>query len=164
MFNTKKDNPLEDPRLKEIYDRWLQNGIDEDDALKYLQQFGGRPDIEYLPYIDKITEQAYQNVLNDPKNLLPENMYKLMKKLPFLENLFIGTTVDWEFKRMINKSPYIPIDTYNIARQGQWGADLIYMGDTTGYDGYFWVDISTKKQADNHFDKYHNNGYVTPYR
>ncbi len=76
----KKDNPLEDPRLKEIYDRWLQNGIDEDDALKYLQQFGGRPDIEYLPYIDKITEQAYQNVLNDPKNLLPENMYKLMKK------------------------------------------------------------------------------------
>ena len=74
MFNTKKDNPLEDPRLKEIYDRWLQNGIDEDDALKYLQQFGGRPDIEYLPYIDKITEQAYQNVLNDPKNLLPENM------------------------------------------------------------------------------------------
>ena len=87
-----------------------------------------------------------------------------MKKLPFLENLFIGTAVDWEFKRMINKSPYIPIDTYNIARQGQWGADLIYMGDTTGYDGYFWVDISTKKQADNHFDKYHNNGYVTPYR
>ena len=33
-------HPLEDPRLKEIYDKWLENGINEDDAVKYLQQYG----------------------------------------------------------------------------------------------------------------------------
>ena len=42
----KVDDPLGDPKLKEIYDKWLQNGIDKQEALKYLQQFGGRPDVE----------------------------------------------------------------------------------------------------------------------
>ena len=160
----KVDDPLGNPKLKEIYDKWLQNGIDKQEALKYLQQFGGRPDVEYLPYIDKLAEQAYQNVLNDPQNLLPKKMYDIMQKVPFLKDAFIGTAVDWEFKKLIEQSVYIPDGMYSITRQGQWGADLIYMGNSNGNKGYFWVDITTKKQADYHFNKYYNNGYVTPYR
>lgn len=160
----KVEDPLADPRLKEIYDEWVKYGIDESDALEYLQKFGKRPDIEYLPYIDELTELAYQNVLKDKNNLLPEKMYNLMQKLPFLRDAFIGTAVDWEFKRLIRESSYIPPGTYYITGQGAWGADLIYMGDTTGFEGYLWVDITTTKQADKHFGKYYNHGYVTPYR
>ena len=160
----KRDNPLEDPRLKEIYDKWLENGINEDDALKYLQQFGGRPDVEYLPYIDKITEQAYQNVLSHPKNKLTVKMFEVMQKLPFLRNAFIGTAVDWEFKSLIGRCPYIPKDAYYITGHGQWGADLIYRYEVSEKTGYYWVDITTEKQAQRHFNTYRNNGYVTPYR
>ena len=56
----KVDDPLENPELKDIYDRWIQKEMDKDKALEYLQKFGGRPDVEYLPYIDDLTEQAYQ--------------------------------------------------------------------------------------------------------
>lgn len=67
-------------------------------------------------------------------------------------------------KRLIRESSYIPPGTYYITGQGAWGADLIYMGDTTGFEGYLWIDITTTKQADKHFGKYYNHGYVTPYR
>ena len=68
----KKENPLEDPKLKEIYNKWIADGISDADAMEYLRRFGSRPDIEYLPYIDKLADQAYQNVLADKNNLLPK--------------------------------------------------------------------------------------------
>ena len=54
-------------------------------------------------------------------------MFDLMQKIPFLRDAFIGTAVDWEFKSLIERCPDIPNDAYSITRQGQWGADLIYI-------------------------------------
>nr|WP_296464164.1 RHS repeat-associated core domain-containing protein [uncultured Acetatifactor sp.] len=84
----KVDDPLEDPKLKKIYDKWLKDGIDKQEALKYLQQFGGRPDIEYLPYIDEYTRQAYAYVQGmSDEQLLSAKQLEALKTQPYLEML-----------------------------------------------------------------------------
>lgn len=158
------DNPLDDPKLKDIYDRWHQNGIDEAEALEYLRRFGNRPDVEYLPYIDRLTKEAYQNVLADEHYLLPETMYELLQEKPYLRDPFIGSAVDWEFKRLVDKSPYIPEGTYSVTPHGAWGADLYFVEVGKNRGELYWIDITTNKQAQRHFSHYVGNGYVTPYR
>ena len=160
----KKDNPLEDENLKAIYDKWIKSGISEEEALKYLQKFGSRPDIEHLPYIDQLAVQAYQNVLSQENYGLPPSMYELLDEKPYLKDAFIGTAVDWEFKKLVKESAFIPEEIYTITKQGVYGADLIYAGDMKGFEDQVWVDLTTKKQADRHFSHYKGNGYVTAYR
>lgn len=160
----KKDNSLDDPTLKKIYDKWTSTGITEVEALEYLQKYGSRPDVEYLPYIDQLADQAYQNVLAKKDYGLPPSMHELLESKPYLKDAFIGTAVDWEFKKLIRNSPYIPKGTYKITGQGLPGADLIFEGDLKGFKEEVWVDITTSKQANRHFGHYKNNGYVTAYR
>ncbi len=160
----KKDNPLEDENLKAIYDKWIKSGISEEEALKYLQKFGSRPDIEHLPYIDQLAAQAYQNVLSQKNYGLPPSMYELLDEKSYLKDAFIGTAVDWEFKKLVKESAFIPEEIYTITKQGVYGADLIYAGDMKGFEDQVWVDLTTKNQADRHFGHYKGNGYVTAYR
>lgn len=85
-----------------------------------------------------------------------------MDKLPFLEDAFIGTIVDAEFKSMVYNSPFIPSDAYFITPQGAYGADLIYK--KSSIEGEYWVDITTQKQAGKHFEYYKGFRFVTAYR
>ena len=160
--NYKKDKPLDDPKLKAIYDKWRNDGFTHNEALDFLTKYGNRPDIEYLIYLNKYAEDAYQTVLAAPGHGFTGKMQKAFQRVPFLRNVFIGTMVDGEFKRLVESSPYIPDGTYAITKQGQFGADLIYL-KSTGV-GEYWVDITTTKQADRHFKHYKGYGFVTAYR
>lgn len=118
----KVDDPLENPRLKEIYDKWLKDGIDQQEALKYLQQFGGRPDIEYLPYIDEYTRQAYAYVQGmSDEQLLSAKQLEVLKELPFFREAYIGSEIDKRFKDLVKNGRQIPPGTYEIIPVGAKG-------------------------------------------
>lgn len=117
-----------DPKLREIYDRWLENGIDKDEAFKYLQQFGGRPDVEYLPYIDKYTEEAYAFVQGkSDEELLSPRQLEVLETDPYLRDAFIGSEIDKKFKTLVEQGGMISQGTYDIVWPGNSGADLYYM-------------------------------------
>ena len=153
-------NPLNNPSLDKIYKNWVADGIDPADALEYLTKFGNRPDIEFLPYIDQYTAQAYQYIQNLGINALSSKQQKVLKILPFFKDAFLGSEIDKMFKNLVEISSKIPQGTYHITKVGQKGADLYYLQQGSNW----WIDITTRKQAQAHFSKYNDDGYVTPYR
>ena len=159
--NYSKEKPLDDPRLKSIYDKWIADGISEEIALDYLTKYGGRPDVEYLIDIDRFTDQAYQAVLNDFKSngnsIFSTAAQKALENHPWLGKMFLGTAIDKEFKYLVRSSNLNNV--YEITLQGLPGADLYFKSDSN-----YWVDITTSGAADKHFNKYKSNGYVAAYR
>ena len=173
----KKDKPLEDPKLKKIYDKWISSGISENEAIQYLEKFGNRPDVEFLPYIDKLAIEAYQNVLSKKDYGLSRAQIEKATEKPFLYPMYVGSEVDKEFKRLLQESPNIPKDAYYITKIGLEGEDLIFRGVGSPKSDYIlnqktgemesvkvWVDLTTQKDANAHFYQYKGNGYVAPYR
>jgi len=84
----------------------------------------------------------------------------VLKILPFFKDAFWGSEIDKKFKNLVEISPKIPQGTYHITKVGQEGADLYYLQQGSNW----WIDITTRKQAQAHFNKYNDDGYVTPYR
>ena len=84
----------------------------------------------------------------------------MLKILPFFKDAFLGSEIDKRFKKYVKKSTKIPKGTYHITWVGQKGADLYYLQQGSNW----WIDITTRKQAQAHFNKYNDDGYVTPYR
>ncbi len=156
----KKENPLEDSKLKEIYNKWIADGISDADAMEYLRRYGSRPDIEYLPYIDKYTKEAYAYVqgLSD-EELLSARQLEVLKSEPYLRDAFIGSEIDKKFKDFIRTGGQIPTGTYEIVPIGTKGADLYFM--VNGERSSYWIDITTQRQASAHFSLYKEDGYVT---
>ena len=153
-------NPLNNPSLDKIYKNWIADGIDPADALEYLTKFGNRPDIEFLPYIDQYTAQAYQDILSKGDAAFTTRQLEVLEDQPYLRDAFTGSEIDKKFKNLVETSPKIPQGTYYITKVGQDGADLYYMQRYSNW----WIDITTKNQAKVHFNTYSGNGYVTPYR
>lgn len=135
----KVDDPLADSRLKEIYKKWIADGISDADAMEYLRRFGGRPDVEYLPYIDKYTKEAYAYVqgLSD-EELLSARQLEVLKSEPYLRDAFIGSEIDKKFKVLIRTGGQIPIGTYEIV---PIGADLYIL--VNGERSSYWIEITT---------------------
>ena len=142
-----------------------------------MEKFGNRPDVEFLPYIDKLAIEAYQNVLSKKDYGLSRAQIEKATEKPFLYPMYVGSEVDKEFKRLLQESPNIPKDAYYITKIGLEGEDLIFRGVGSPKSDYIlnqktgemesvkvWVDLTTQKDANAHFYQYKGNGYVAPYR